>query len=88
MTNRKQHVIIKPSKERKYKTMTTRTYDYINGLGRQKRLEVNMEKTADNKYWNVIWDMATGEFCGDAESTAEELNELLNNYGLEFVEAE
>lgn len=68
--------------------MKIRTYDYINGLGRAKRLEVNMNKTEDGKYWNVIWDMKTGEFCGDATSTAEELNELLNHYGLEFVEAE
>ena len=61
-------------------------FDYTNKLGKAKRLDVNMEKRENGKYLTVLWEMTHGEFCGDAEMTAEEINDLLSNYGLSFTE--
>ena len=62
--------------------MKTVTYNYINGLGRLKQLVVQTERT-EGKYFCVIWDMATGEFCGDNKKTKTELKDFFDHYSIE-----
>ena len=59
--------------------MENTVYTYTNKLGRRKELWVDKEPSKDheNKYCNVIWDLATGEFCGSGYNTKEEIDEML-----------
>lgn len=62
-----------------------KTYTYINGLGRMKKIVTGKKK--NGKYPFTLWDIQTGEFCGWGERTPEELQDFLDDhYGIESAE--
>ena len=55
---------------------------YKNHLGRQKELRVYGTETPKEKYFNVIWDCATGEKCSEGENSMAEIQNFLSNYSI------
>lgn len=58
--------------------MTTKTYQYVNDIGYNKLLVVRERK--DNNYDTQIWSQDTGDFCGSAICSQQELNDFLMHY--------
>lgn len=63
-----------------------KSYIYTNKLGRRKKLIVYLNNQNENGFYNILIDMATGEFCGSNYFTEEETADFLKNY--EFYEEE
>ena len=63
----------------------SREYIYINKDGRVKGLIVFHSYKLGNEYLTSIWDMETGERCGSAYKTKEEITAFLNEYGVNPV---
>lgn len=65
--------------------METSTYFYTNRLGRAKKLIVyNAQRNSEYKVFNVIIDVATGEWCSSGYNTDEQLEKFLASYGVEY----
>ena len=52
--------------------------NYVNDIGEMKKIVVYPMK--DGKYPFSLWSLRTGDFCGNGEKTAEELNEFYQHY--------
>lgn len=59
-----------------------KSYQYINGLGRLKQIDIKEEINEKGEYSITLWDIATGEFCGYGEFTLEKLLDFLTHYGI------
>lgn len=57
-------------------------YTYINGLGRKKMILIREEEP--NKYLTNLFDLATGEWCGNGYMTEKELMNFLEHYEIEI----
>lgn len=58
-----------------------KSYLYVNGLNRLKKIVVQ-DITEEGDYPISLWDMETGEWCGNGNFTPEKLQEFFNHYGI------
>lgn len=61
----------------------TKTYNYTNDLGYHKTLAVEFPPI-EGKYACSLWCADTGDYCGGGNATAEQIEQILNHYGLHF----
>lgn len=59
-------------------------YVYINLEGRKKSLAVNWDRKKGNKYFCLLRDLNTSEYCGSAYRTKEEIVNFLSQYGIKI----
>lgn len=60
-----------------------KTYKYTNFDGREKALIVR-ESTEPNMYYIEIWNLSTGDFCGNGKKSLSDIARFLANYGVEI----
>lgn len=57
--------------------MNTKTYRYVNDLGRRKEIVIRENK---GKCHFIIWDLQTGEMSSSGETTFKEIRNFLKHY--------
>lgn len=55
-------------------------YTYVNDIGRMKKIIIGEEPNENGKYNFTLWDLRTGEFCGQGKKTKEEMINFLKHY--------
>jgi hypothetical protein len=58
-------------------------FKYTNFDGRRKALVVKSTDT-ENEYYIEIWNLDTGDFCGNGRKTAESIKKFLAQYGVKI----
>lgn len=56
---------------------------YTNDIGRSKTIAIYGGNEKDGKYKCVIWDNETGEHCGSAYQTPQDITNFLAHYNVE-----